>query len=40
VLFGKGARGDEVGSKPADPKEPFRLSIATAPFIGISYTYK
>ncbi len=40
VLFAKGARQGEIGSAPEDSTDPFRLSIATAPFLGISYNYK
>jgi hypothetical protein len=40
VLFAKGARQEEIGSKPADSKDPFRLSLVTAPFVGITYNYK
>jgi hypothetical protein len=40
VLFAKGARQDEIGAAPADSTDPFRLSVITAPFAGITYNYK
>ena len=40
VLFARGAEAGEVGQPPADSKDPFRLSVATAPFVGITYNYK
>ena len=40
VLFARGAEAGQVGQPPADSKDPFRLSVATAPFVGITYNYK
>jgi hypothetical protein len=40
VLFAKGATEDEIGAAPVNSKDPFRLSVATAPFLGITYNYK
>jgi hypothetical protein len=40
LLFGTGADSDEVGRAPAKPDDPYKLSIARAVFVGISYSYK
>jgi hypothetical protein len=37
-LFGKGAELAEIGKEPAKPDDPYRLSIARAVFVGISYS--
>ncbi len=40
VLFLKSARPEEIGAAPANPKDPYRLGIATAPYVGITYNFK
>jgi hypothetical protein len=40
LLFGTGADADEIGKAPSQPEDPYKLSIARAAFVGISYTYK
>lgn len=40
ILFAKGAHDDEIGAPPASATDPYRLSVVTAPFVGISYTFR
>lgn len=40
LLFGTGADSDEVGKAPSKPGDPYKLSIARAVFVGLSFTYK
>ena len=40
LLFGTGADSDEVGKAPSKPDDPYKLSIARAAFVGISFSYK
>jgi hypothetical protein len=40
LLFGTGADSDEVGKAPSKPDDPYKLSIARAVFVGLSYSYK
>ena len=40
LLFGTGADTDEIGKAPSKPDDPYKLSIARAVFVGISYSYK
>ena len=40
VLFARGAEPSQVGQPAADSADPFRLAVATAPFVGITYNYK
>jgi hypothetical protein len=40
VLFGKGAERSDIGKEPPAPDDPYKLSVARAVFVGISYNYK
>jgi len=40
LLFGTGADSDEVGRAPSKPDDPYKLSIARAVLVGISFSYK
>lgn len=40
ILFAKGAEKDQIGKAPEDSTDPFKLSFARAPYIGISYNYR
>ncbi len=40
LLFGTGADRDEIGKAPSTPDDPYKLSIARAVFVGLSYNYK
>lgn len=40
ALFGTGAAADAIGAPPADAKDPFKLTVANTPFVGITYNYK
>jgi hypothetical protein len=40
LLFGTGADTDEVGTAPSRPDDPYKLSIARAVFVGLSFSYK
>jgi hypothetical protein len=39
-LFGKGAERSDIGKEPPAPDDPYKLSVARAVFVGISYSYK
>jgi hypothetical protein len=39
-LFSKGAERADLGKEPPAPDKPYKLSVARAVFVGISYSYK
>jgi hypothetical protein len=40
LLFGKGADAAEIGQKPSSPEDPYKLAIARAGFVGLTYNWK
>jgi Predicted NADH:ubiquinone oxidoreductase, subunit RnfD len=40
VMFAQGAPADRIGSEPADPDKPYRISYARGILVGITYNFK
>jgi hypothetical protein len=38
VLFGKGAKREEIGEKP-DSSDPYRLAVSWPVFVGLTYNF-
>jgi hypothetical protein len=40
LLFGKGADATEIGHQPSSPEDPYKLALARAAFVGLTYNWK
>jgi hypothetical protein len=39
-LFGKGADASEIGGKPTNPDDPYRIAATRTAFVGIAYNFR